>query len=579
MAETKILNLASFEDVETLKQTTKSQGEEISQVKQDLGNFENQGIRSYNTDFVSAAFQFINPDNFSNGYYYTESDLVSNDDYSAYPPLKLRIGKYYCYGDVDNFCFFNDGNAERRKIPSYKGYLQKTDHFFELNVEKEIVVYLTRYKTSPIIIATESIGSDSQKLPSYGYFGKKKIFDFSIDDMENDIKTLKDNTIVFDYQFLNYDEKTSSSAYWSDLDTHDVGSEYSSYLPVSIPKGTYFVHKISPNFTFIKNSEYTKPLTEYSGFSGNADDGFIALDSDCVVYATSYNSTDANKAYISTCEIKEYHYGKFNERELDLKLVENISKIYYVGKNREFTKIKDAVSEAIKSKNSIIYLDAETFDLVQEFGIDYLNNYKDNEMIGIFLSNGVHIIGSSGSKIVFDYNGTNTNIHNKFTPFNAGENGFILENVTIESKNCRYSVHDERGHSADSYCNKYLRCTMIHDSSNCSWGAHQVIGGGLGQFGDILIEDGYYKSVGCADNISYHNTTLTGSSTAKSKVVIRGAYIDGTTLCANYGTSEEISQMFVCGCSLRVEPKLERVITGERVDNMEVIAWGNTIRN
>lgn len=39
MAETKILNLASFEDVETLKQTTKSQGEEISQVKQDLGNY------------------------------------------------------------------------------------------------------------------------------------------------------------------------------------------------------------------------------------------------------------------------------------------------------------------------------------------------------------------------------------------------------------------------------------------------------------------------------------------------------------------------------------------------------------
>ena len=36
MAETKILNLASFEDVETLKQTTKSQGEEISQVKQDF---------------------------------------------------------------------------------------------------------------------------------------------------------------------------------------------------------------------------------------------------------------------------------------------------------------------------------------------------------------------------------------------------------------------------------------------------------------------------------------------------------------------------------------------------------------
>ena len=40
MAKTKILNLASFEDVETLKQTTKSQGEEISQVKSDLSDID-----------------------------------------------------------------------------------------------------------------------------------------------------------------------------------------------------------------------------------------------------------------------------------------------------------------------------------------------------------------------------------------------------------------------------------------------------------------------------------------------------------------------------------------------------------
>lgn len=40
MAETKTLNLASFEDVEELKQTTKTQGNEISQVKNDLaGHF------------------------------------------------------------------------------------------------------------------------------------------------------------------------------------------------------------------------------------------------------------------------------------------------------------------------------------------------------------------------------------------------------------------------------------------------------------------------------------------------------------------------------------------------------------
>ena len=50
MAETKILNLASFEDVEILKQTAKSQGEEISQVKEDLvsqSNIYNGGLFDY----------------------------------------------------------------------------------------------------------------------------------------------------------------------------------------------------------------------------------------------------------------------------------------------------------------------------------------------------------------------------------------------------------------------------------------------------------------------------------------------------------------------------------------------------
>lgn len=57
MAETKILNLASFEDVETLKQTTKSQGEEISQVKQDLDNME---VMSNSIEFNVKNINFIN---------------------------------------------------------------------------------------------------------------------------------------------------------------------------------------------------------------------------------------------------------------------------------------------------------------------------------------------------------------------------------------------------------------------------------------------------------------------------------------------------------------------------------------
>lgn len=54
MEETKILNLASFEDVETLKQTTKSQGEEISQVKGDLNQLSEE-MAGVSSSGISAA--------------------------------------------------------------------------------------------------------------------------------------------------------------------------------------------------------------------------------------------------------------------------------------------------------------------------------------------------------------------------------------------------------------------------------------------------------------------------------------------------------------------------------------------
>jgi hypothetical protein len=80
MAETKILNLASFEDVETLKQTTKSQGEEISQVKQDLGDFRD-------VSGILCSSNLINADNSKYHYELSLSDGTekrNSGDYSIH---------------------------------------------------------------------------------------------------------------------------------------------------------------------------------------------------------------------------------------------------------------------------------------------------------------------------------------------------------------------------------------------------------------------------------------------------------------------------------------------------------------
>lgn len=102
MAETKILNLASFEDVETLKQTTKSQSEEISQVKQDIANnnllslgnlikdsyVENGIIKEYSgwsrTDFINVShFNKIRVsttgrDSIYNAFYTKDKKIIGN---------------------------------------------------------------------------------------------------------------------------------------------------------------------------------------------------------------------------------------------------------------------------------------------------------------------------------------------------------------------------------------------------------------------------------------------------------------------------------------------------------------------
>lgn len=84
MAETKILNLASFEDVETLKQTTKSQGEEISQVKQDI--VINVGGLSRKTYVVKMSYEkgYISGDNGSLG--------INNINYRTANIINLNRG-------------------------------------------------------------------------------------------------------------------------------------------------------------------------------------------------------------------------------------------------------------------------------------------------------------------------------------------------------------------------------------------------------------------------------------------------------------------------------------------------------
>lgn len=395
----------------------------------------------------------------------------------------------------------------------------------------------------------------------------KYLYDI-LDSIPNDFEPFADS---YYYQYIDK-SKWHNGKIWM-LSGNIVESDnrgYNAYPKFSIPKGNYPVVNCSGNFSFALYEDGT-----VHAFRDIVINGILVLPQDATLYISNgnidYTMVIDGEVPVDSSGNIVFVSGKFHKSS---------NHIIYCGSKRRYKTLRSAIEKATEYFDSTVYVDAETFDLAVEFA-DVLETYDGtNQREGITLKNRVHVIFASGSKVVFDYNGSNENVYTCFSPFNAGEYGFTLENAYVESKNCRYSVHDELNSSQIPYFNKYLNCTFIHDSSNSVWGAHQAIGGGLGCHASILIENCYGKAVGYDDNVfSYHNASSTTITDTESRIDIKNCYIEGTVRCSNYGVSEKKSKMYVSGCRLKSEPRLEKTITDVRKDNMELIAWNNVIVN
>ena len=380
------------------------------------------------------------------------------------------------------------------------------------------------------------------------------------------------------YQYVDNDNKVDGEYYSGGNGNFAKNDEYIRYPSFTIPAGKYYAENISLPFTWGTDSDGSHRFSEFSDHVvQDGDNATITLDKPMTVYFTCYKRVSTALAKMSNIPITStvpLKSGAFLVKTI------NEPRIYHVGSTREYTKIKDAVAEAIKYPNSKVYLDGETFDLVEEFGLDYLNSFNpsDSSMLGIVLENDVSVIGTARTKIVFDYQGGNEKIHERFSPFLLGVNnygGFTLENLDVKSINCRCTVHDEAGGKEYPNYNHYVNCTFYHDSSNTSWGAHQSIGGGLGRQSTIVIENCHITTIGGDTPVSYHNCRY---ADAKSLVVVKDSWISGATLISNLGLSDEKSRMIVCGCSLGKAPNVMNNVSAENHENVELVEWGNTIR-
>ena len=225
---------------------------------------------------------------------------------------------------------------------------------------------------------------------------------------------------------------------------------------------------------------------------------------------------------------------------------EQNTQVFYVGSERTGTNNFKTLKECTEYininnvYNATVYVDGETFDLVSEFGNDYLNslNVSGNPYIGLMVGNNTHYIFNSNSKVLFNYTGSNNNVAEHFSAFNI-TGSCILENCTVEVSNARYCVHEDTpasGKVITNYTVKYINCFMEHKGNTLAYTGTVAIGAGTQAGSTSIVDGGVYK---CGTQfpwaISYHNSGTAGYPLAT--VIINNVHINNGVRFAQLSTS------------------------------------------
>ena len=201
------------------------------------------------------------------------------------------------------------------------------------------------------------------------------------------------------------------------------------------------------------------------------------------------------------------------------------SKVFYCGPTREITTLKEGIETATQYMDSTLYVDPGVYDLVSEFGQDWFDNLDSLwTLVGLRLKNRIHVIFSPNSKVISHYTGSNQYAQSLYSPFNAGEYGFTLENLNLECSRCRYGIHDERNGHTEQYKSHMINCNIyIDNSENDYWSSRYCIGGGLGSNAEVIVENCIFETdlPNNVGSVYYHQSNDLDNDNYASKIVIK----------------------------------------------------------
>lgn len=259
-------------------------------------------------------------------------------------------------------------------------------------------------------------------------------------------------------------------------------------------------------------------------------------------------------------------------------------KVFYCGPNRPYTTLKSAIEAATSVMNGLLYVDSGIYDLIQEFGSEYFDSLTStSDLAGLKLRNRVHIIFSPNAIVKCHYTGNNEWVMKQFSPFNAGEYGFTIENLKLEASRTRYAIHDEYASNPELCQSKYINCYFKFDNSNNPYWGETIIGGGLGRATEVDIQGCTFDCVNNGNAIYYHQaagdvTDYSSVINVKNNYVIRGKVdFDFSKQNANNPTYIHFSNNSVpANADINADGLY---LPGTSYDYNIIYAWNNIIRS
>jgi len=307
----------------------------------------------------------------------------------------------------------------------------------------------------------------------------------------------------------------------------------------------------------------------------NDDGKFTATDNGKLFLSVRRNDIGEAKFYDGDIFIEQGYF--VNDLKIyDSDIIKN--NIIHVGSTRAIKGFIEAINKS-KDGDTVIF-DSEDYDIVEELGETWLNNYTyESKGYGFYLGGGKKFIFPYGATVKFHYTGNNAQVHEFFSPINAGQGDFEIIGLHLSARNCRYCVHDERATNDIFYRHTFKNCHFEMDNTgNPDWNSKQCIGGGLGVNGIVNIEDCIFNSVDGTYDVSYHNSQ---SSLAKSFISIKNSWFENTCRFSWYGDSQRITSILFDGNSIKapITVSSEGSGSGSPYENILVKQWNNEIRS